>query len=345
MSISKLYNDLRASVKLQTIIVWSVIYLILFIQTLWMNINLSLLLALMTGTCMIIIFYVNQTILIPRLFLKGRKWIYIITSLIIVIPLISFCANFELFLFKYFNVEPKHELKLVFSVSRFTVLYVLVYTVSSIISFWRKSLEDARQKEKLISDKKILEARVLKSQINSHFIFNALNNIYSMIYFKDEYISGYVLKLSQMMRYVMEDCESELTPLSKDMEYIENFIDFQKLRFDDSKDITFTHNALKSSILIPPMIFQPLIENCFKHCPLDVEASSYVHITLKVEGAQIKFIAENSQPVLKPRLDKLKIGIGIENVKRRLELYYNNNHELNIYDETNFFKVEMLINL
>lgn len=118
------------------------------------------------------------------------------------------------------------------------------------IFFSRKTTEDAKQKEKLLSEKKMLEVRVLKSQINSHFIFNVPNYIYSVIYFKDEYTSGYVLKLAQMIRYVMGDRETELTPLSKVIEYIENFIEFQKLHFENDKDIIFTCNMERGIVVL-----------------------------------------------------------------------------------------------
>jgi LytS/YehU family sensor histidine kinase len=225
-------------------------------------------------------------------------------------------------------------------------IYILVYAISNIIFFSRKTSEDAKLKELLLSEKKMLEARVLKSQINSHFIFNALNNIYSMTYFKDEYTSGYVLKLAQMMRYVMEDCETELTPLSKDIEYIENFIDFQKLRFENAKDITFVYkNKEDKNISVPPMIFQPLVENCFKHTPLEVDKNSFIHIMLEVKEKQIYFVAENSQPLIKNKSTSNVGGIGIENVKRRLDLYYNDNYTLNITDGVDCFRVELSINL
>jgi len=249
-------------------------------------------------------------------------------------------------MFESLKIEIDHEFRFVFSISRYATILILTYSISNIIFFTRKTTEDAKQKEKLLSEKNILEVRVLKSQINSHFIFNALNNIYSMTYFKDEYTSGYVLKLGQMMRYVMEDCETELTPLSKEIEYIENFIDFQKLRFENDKNITFTCKVEdNTNISVPPMLFQPLVENCFKHTPLEVDKNSYIHILLEVREKQIYFVAENSQPLIKNTPTQSDTGIGIENVKRRLELYYENNYTLDISNNPDSFKVELSINL
>jgi len=295
---------------------------------------------------LLIIYYLTQKGLIPKLLIKGKKVMYVIFSIIMIVPLANICAHIEIYAFNYFEVDPKKDLQFVFSMSRYLTIFVLTYAISNIVFFSKKTAEDAKQKEELLSEKKMLEVRVLKSQINSHFIFNALNNIYSMTYFKDEYTSGYVLKLATLLRYVMEDCETELTPLSKEIEYIENFIDFQKLRFESDKDIVFTHNIENSSnILVPPMIFQPLVENCFKHTPLEVDKNSYIHIRLEIKDKKICFVSENSQPLIKNKSASKGTEIGIGNVKRRLALYYNDNHTLNITDSTDCFRVELSINL
>ncbi len=343
---SKIINYIRTSVGLQSLLVWLVVFFILFVQPLWVGTKLSLVIALISIISLLIIYYATQRLLIPKLLLRKKKLAYVIFSAIMIILLSNISARFEMYMFALLDVKPEQEYKLIFSISRFLTFFTLTYTVSSIIFFSKKTTEDAKLKEELLSEKKMLEVRVLKSQINSHFIFNALNNIYSMTYFKDEYTSGYVLKLAQMMRYVMEDCETELTSLSKDIEYIENFIDFQKLRFESDKDISFTYDiGGNTNISVPPMIFQPLVENCFKHTPLEVDKNSYIHITLDVAENRIHFVAENSQPIIKNKPSSNSTGIGIENVKRRLALYYDDNYTLNIIDNTDCFRVELFIDL
>jgi len=343
---NKILNYIHSSVGLQSVLIWLTIYLFLFIQPLWAGTKISLIIALVSILSLLIIYYTTQIVLIPKLLIKGRKVAYIIASGVMIVLLANISARFEMNILIRFEIKLEEGYQLIFSISRFLTFFILTYTVSSIIFFSKKTSEDAKQKEKLLSEKKMLEVRVLKSQINSHFIFNALNNIYSMIYFKDEYTSGYVLKLAQMMRYVMEDCETELTPLSKEVEYIENFIDFQKLRFESENNITFTHDIDDGkNISVPPMLFQPLVENCFKHTPLEVDKNSYIHISLKVSDKQIRFISENSQPLLKHKPSSKGTGIGAENVKRRLDLYYDNDYTLNISDNTDSFKVELFINL
>ena len=343
---NKLLNYIRTSTTIQSVITWFFVFLILFVQPLWFSTKFSAIIALISFSCLLVIYYTTQKILIPKLLIKRKKIAYIVLSILMIVLLANIAARLEIYVIDYLQIETKHDLKFGLSVSRFVTFFVLAYTVSSLVFFSRKTVEDAKQKEILLSEKKMLEVRVLKSQINSHFLFNALNNIYSMTYFKDEYTSNYVLKLAQMMRYVMEDCETELTPLSKDIEYIQNFIDFQKLRFEKAKDISFIYNIEGNmNISVPPMIFQPLVENCFKHTPLEVDKNSYIHILLEVKDNQILFTAENSQPLIKQKNNPGSFGIGIENVKRRLDLYYNENYALNIFDNNDSFKVELSINL
>ncbi len=343
---NKIINYIRTSVGLQSIIIWLIIFLVLLIQPLWTNVRLSITIASTAFIGIVITYYLNQLILIPKILMRRHKVVYILFSIIMISLMAFICAKMEFFAINFFNVTPTHEIRFGFSVSRFFTFFILTYAISSIIFFSKKTTEDAKLKDKLLNEKKMLEVRVLKSQINSHFLFNALNNIYSMIYFKDEYTSGYVLKLAQMMRYVMEDCETELTSLSKEIEYIRNFIDFQKLRFESDKDISFTCNVNENmNISVPPMVFQPLVENCFKHTPLDVDKNSYIHITLEIKEKQIRFVSENSQPLLKQKPNVKENGIGIENVKRRLFLYYGDNFKLDTFAGADCFKVELSINL
>jgi len=346
VAMSKFIDYIRNSVGLRSVIVWSVIFLFSFIQPLWGGVGFALSSALLSFVSMLIVYYFTQVVLIPVFLQREKKVRYIVCSIFMVISMVIVCARAELFLFRYFDVKLKHDIEIPFTGIRFFTIFLSTFVVSNIIYFFNKVTEDAKQKEKLLSEKKMLEVRVLKSQINSHFLFNALNNVYSMIYFKDEHSAGYVLKLAQMMRYVMEDCEAELTPLSKELDYIRNYIDFQKMRFESDKDISFSYKIAGSmDIPVPPMIFQPLVENCFKHTPLDVNEESYIHISMEVKAKQIRFVSENSQPLLRQMPKSSDTGIGIENVKRRLYLYYDDKYKLDTFAGTDYFRVELVINL
>jgi len=351
---SKVIDYIRNKIGLQTLSLWVLVFVLAFPHNLWVSVKLSFVVAFLTLVSIMTVYYFNQKVLIPRLMMKGRKSVYVFSCIIMLLVMINLSAFLETTVYYAIIKEPIddmfkdgmpfYEYKDFFSTSKYIALLTMSFALSSIVTFGQKAKENARQKEKLLSERKTLEARVLKSQINSHFVFNALNNIYSMTYFKDEYTSGYVLKLAQMMRYLMEDCETEVTPLIKDIEYIENFIDFQKLRFECDKDISFTYHIDENAALsIPPMIFQPLVENCFKHTPLEVDCNSYVRISLDANAERIYFVAENSQPMIKHTPVVKDPGIGIENVKRRLDIYYDNNYKLDISNNPESFRVELSI--
>lgn len=348
INMNKIINTIWSSISFQKVALWFIVFVMAFPHNIMISLDLSFRVAFLTLGCIMIIYYFNQKVLIPRLMMRRKKILYIIFSLLTLFIVINVAARTETYLYHKLVKDPLpySEFKNVFSASKYVALLTMTYAISCMVSFANKAKETARQKEELLSEKKTLEVRVLKSQINSHFMFNALNNIYSMTYFKDEYTSGYILKLAQMMRYVMEDCETELTPLVKDIEYIENFIDFQKLRFESDKDITFTYQIDENvAFSIPPMIFQPLVENCFKHTPLEVDKNSYIHISLEAAEAQIHFVAENSQPLLKHKPVVKDPGIGISNVKRRLDLYYDEKYTLDITSNEQSFKIELSIYL
>ncbi len=343
---NRILNHIQSSKRLQYIIVWSIIFFISFAQMIWAGIVLAMFITFITFVSLLTIYFMTQVIFVPILLMKRKRYGYIFFSSILLVSLAYICSGLEIYIFQYFEVESKDGSHFVFALVKFLALFILTFAASNIILFSKKTTKDKKQKEKLLLEKRILETRVLKSQINSHFIFNALNNIYSMVYFKDEYTSCYILKLAQMMRYVMEDCDTEFTPLAKEIEYIGNYIDFQKLRLEDDQNIVFTCNIKDNvNISVPPMLFQPFVENCFKYAPLEVDQKGYVHIDLEVNNHQIRFTSKNNQPFLKNNTLTERIGIGIKNVKRRLFLYYGDNYSMDISDCTEYFKVELLIRL
>lgn len=351
---SKIIDYIRNKIGFQTLSLWVLVFILAFPHNLWISVKLSFIVAVLTLCSIMTVYYLNQKVLIVKLMMRGKKGLYIFSCIIMLLIMINLAAYLETTVYYMIIKEPIddlikdgmpfYEYKDFFSTSKYIALLTMSFALSSIVAFGQKAKETAKQKEELLSERKTLEARVLKSQINSHFVFNALNNIYSMTYFKDEYTSGYVLKLAQMMRYLMEDCETELTPLIKDIEYIKNFIDFQKLRFECDKDISFTYQVDENAALsIPPMIFQPLVENCFKHTPLEVDKNSYIRISMEASESGIHFVSENSQPMIKHDPVIKDPGIGIENVKRRLNIYYDNNYKLDISNTPDSFRVELSI--
>lgn len=282
-------------------------------------------------------------LLIPQFIVAQRAkghLLYIVASCLLMIIIVYTCTGIELFLSEiiiFFSRDYINDIRI-----KYLILAMFAYAISNIVYFVRKLKKENEQKEKMLARNKDMEMEILKTQINSHFLFNALNNIYSMTYFDNQNASKYIMKLSQMLRYVLEDCEINQVPISSEIKYIENYIDFQKARFETDKDIVFNYRNEVGDVLISPMIFQPIVENCFKHCPLQ-HHNSYIHIHIIIEQNTIKFMSENTQPLLKH--PTIRNSIGIENMKSRLNMTYQNRYILNIEDRVDIYKTELIINI
>ena len=190
------------------------------------------------------------------------------------------------------------------------------------------------------------EIKFLKSQINPHFLFNTLNNLFSMAQAKenDELADG-ILKLSGMMRYMLYDSNGERVPLGKEITYLEECITLNKLRYADEEVlVTFDHPGQSTDVSIAPMLFIPFVENAFKH-GVAIEQRATIYIAIVVSGQKLIFDCINTDYSFIKKMEMEISGIGLENVKRRLELAYPGKHQLMIRNESGKFMVNLEIDL
>lgn len=227
------------------------------------------------------------------------------------------------------------------------VLFTAVVGISVITILQRAEKDNQKIKDDLKSEKLDMELRFLKSQITPHFLFNALNNIYSLVYTKDENAPQSVLKLSDMLRYVMVDCQVDHISLDKEVKYIDAFIDFQQMSMENKSNVIFEKNIKNHDFMIPPMILQPLVENSFKHSRLVNDPNGFVHFYLLQENNDLIFIARNSIKGMSVSIadpnKKQQSGIGLDNVKKRLDLYYGNKYSFKAQQEDNSYVVTIKI--
>jgi len=323
------------------------VYIVVVTNALPYGIIPSMVISLMAPISVFLIAYPTYFIMLPKLMKnkgkKAYKYYYILASILLIVSVMVVVWLCLSLLYNLFDL-PWGGLMERYSQLKFLnpPLFVLTYFFSCVL-FVHNCHHDYMNN---IANEKIeLEMKALKSQINTHFLHNALNNIYSMIYFEDkEDAAKYVMKLSQMLRYVLDDCETDHVLITKEVTYIENYIDFQKARFDTDKDIRFNYiQHTTETVYIPPMIFQPLIENCFKYCPLEKEGNS-VRIELEANNGRIRFVCENTQNKIEQSSEKKSTGIGLENLNKRLQIFYKDNYSLNISDKEDSFRVELIIN-
>ena len=189
-----------------------------------------------------------------------------------------------------------------------------------------------------------LELKYLRAQINPHFLFNALNCIYSLTLLHDEKAPDSVMKLSEMLRYVTDDCRSDKAPLQKEIAYIRNYIDFQRIRMEQQADITFECSMTNPTLAIPPMLFQPLVENCFKHSRVADHPDGFIHLNLVQDEKRLLFTAENSLPAQAQLTeDHERTGIGLCNVRQRLELLFRDRATLDVQKTETKYRIELCI--
>lgn len=188
------------------------------------------------------------------------------------------------------------------------------------------------------------EIKFLRSQVNPHFLFNTLNNLFSMAQNKgDDEVAEGISKLSGMMRYMLYDSNTEQVPLKNEIAYIENCIMLNKLRYaDDEARVNFIFPKNTDGLMIAPMLFITFVENAFKH-GVAIGQVSDIDINLAASKEEIVFSCTNAVHVQHKKMDEGKSGIGLENVKRRLELLYPGKHRLTIKNDDEKYSVELRI--
>lgn len=202
-----------------------------------------------------------------------------------------------------------------------------------------------QQKEKLEIENRTLQSELslLKAQIHPHFLFNTMNNLYALSEARSDKTSEGIAKVSDLLRAVLYDCNEVFIEFEKEVSLIKNYLDLQKLRYDDRLALEFEIEGDTAGIRVAPMLFITFIENCFKHGSSNDPDLPWIRIFFRISGNEVTFLAANSKPAITPVLTE-KGGIGVENVKKRLDILYRNNYELNISEADLYYKVELTLN-
>jgi two-component system, LytTR family, sensor kinase len=286
-----------------------------------------------------VLVYINIYLLIPRL-LTRKKYFYYGLSLILAL----FATSFADQLLKTFYTQPGSmlfsytaglTLKKLFSES-VGLFYLTGFTTG--IKFtkdWIQNQQLMKEKEKQYLE---TELNFLKTQIHPHFFFNTLNNLYSLTLKKSDQAPEVVLKLSALMSYMLYESNTSKVSLSKEIGYLQNYLDLEKLRFGQRLSVLFEMEGQIDEVSIPPMILILFVENSFKHGVKNNIHNILIEISLKVEGAFLLFGIKNP---IGENVSKENTGIGLKNARRRLELLYGNNHELDISEKDNKFIVSL----
>ena len=219
--------------------------------------------------------------------------------------------------------------------SAFTsIIFVFLSTVLRFTVDW---FLNERVQRDLENQRLTAELSFLKSQINPHFLFNSLNSIYSLAYQKSDTTPEAILKLSEIMRYMLYECNDNKVELTKELQYLQNYIDLQKIRFGNKAFINFEVNGEVTDQSIVPLLLISFIENAFKHGVAN-DPISPILLKINLSDGRLYFFVQNKKHTHNRDASG---GIGLINVKRRLDLLYPNKYNLEIRDEADTYTVQL----
>lgn len=273
--------------------------------------------------------------ILERFFFNRRYATYIVLLFVITAPS-TFAANY---IFReyidYTGGIPGTAYFIFFS--------LLIATAAKLV---KKAVRQQLQIRDIKSKQLQTELALLKEQINPHFLFNTLNNLYGMARNQDGSAAEGIAHLSHLMRYMIHESRADRVDLEKEIDQIKRLIKLQKLRFaaDDKIAIDFSVEGDPKSVQLPPMLLIPFVENSFKH-GISLDKPSFIKIALSAQKGHLRFSVKNSVHGQPSKPAELNAGQGLRNVRRRLELLFPKSHELNIEVSENGFDVDLAITL
>jgi len=310
----------------------------------------------------LIVFYLNELLLLPKLYLKKKYIVYtaLIAGLLLSVTLLQPFDNVikgQRTSFESMRHRPIphgfpptglqlpagqrppdiHPNRIDF-VS--IILFITVWMVSIALALFRQWRQTELRAAQAEIDKAKAELSFLKAQVNPHFLFNTLNNIYALSVEKSNRTPEAIMKLSNIMRYVTDEAKNDFVPLPDEVACITDYINLQQLRLTDKTTIAFTVSGALESLQIAPLILMPFVENVFKY-GITNHGISTITIKVRVDGRKLNFATQNR--IFKTHTDAERTGIGIENTKKRLQHLYPGRHNLLLDKDSETFIVQLII--
>lgn len=276
--------------------------------------------------------------LIPRYLLKGRYVLFIIYLLFTIIV----SLDLELITVMSFLVYEKfvvliYRTRDIYSMLAGTYFIVFLSAGIKLTQYW---FSEQQKRQIALKEKVETELKLLKSQIHPHFLFNTLNNIYALALQKSDQAPDAILKLSELLDYLLYHGENKEVPLLKEIELIEHYIELEKLRYGERLQVVFEKAGDPARVTVAPVMLLPFVENAFKHGISQSREKVWLKIQLEISPGSINFHIENSKPVLSPNVSNGG-GIGLENLRRRLAILYENRYTLEIFDREDIYSVQL----
>lgn len=271
--------------------------------------------------------YLNDQILLPYFFKKKKYTAYgLITLTLIILITTIYC---------YFIKECSCRYVVCLSDNLWNFLLPIIFL--SLIWILMYLFEKQKELEQTNKERLEMELKFLKSQINPHVLFNNLNTIYSQAIKGSDNVPDMILMLSENLKYILYQSESNKVPLEKDIDFIDNYFEFQKMRTQGINNIVYTKDIDSFNHSIAPLLLIGLIENAFKHSSYKEDTLSDIVITIKVRDGKLHFICKNEIDDSQDKKNTEGLQIGLKNLRQRLDLMYKDNYSLEtIKNDTNF---------
>jgi two-component system sensor histidine kinase AlgZ len=288
--------------------------------------------------------YLNYFYLLPRFLAKKNLGQYLLEFLIPFAVLIFLRVHLERYLLSTYSqrVDYLYTPQFVVHITAVT-LFIVIFV--GMLRFAQEWFELETRKKEVENEKLTAELNFLKAQINPHFLFNTLNNLYYLAYTQSPNTTEVIEKLSQMMRYMIYDSNYPLVPLSKEIDYMQNYISLEKLRLNNQIPICLEIKGNPDQVMIVPLIFITFLENAFKHGVSNNQPNAWVRILIDLQGKECVYKVENSKIPSAGMVTGEKSGIGLQNVRRRLDLSYPDHYALQVEDLPDRYAVQLKLTL
>lgn len=294
----------------------------------------------------LVMFYINIYVLVPRLFFRAKYLLYLLCLIVVVLSGINILSYI---LMNYFEIPDEirmqhRPIKNMYDGMMISIPIIMVTTTVKLLQRWVKDNERISELKNLTLN---MELNELKNQINPHFLFNMLNNVKALIRKDPEKATIIIIKLSEFLRYQLYENNEEKTSINSEVNFISNFLNLEKIRRDNFRfEIEFKSEERKFlQVFIPPNLFTTFVENAVKHSSFITDKEVFIKISLKIENNKLQFTCINSKPAENLNPNKKYSGLGLANIKRRLELLYEDKHSLHVESSEELYKIKLIIPL
>lgn len=286
----------------------------------------------------VVLFYVNAFLTIPKFLTRKFYWRFSLSQVLLLL-IIMFLHGLY---FKLFITEREYIISNFFLFNTFPYLFILAGSIAYRLIYDNQKADKLAQEN--IKENLKTELAFLRSQVSPHFMFNVLNNMVALARKQSDQLESSLIKLSSLMRYMLYETDEQMVELEKEIEYLQSYVDLQQQRFGKNVKIHTSFETNGESSFVEPMLLIPFVENAFKHGTGLVE-NAEICVKLRTENRKLIFEVKNKYKDCSTEIKDKTSGIGLNNVARRLNLLYPNEHVLDIQNHDNWFLVTLELKL